>query len=141
MRTITPLFIIVSLLGATCSSLLAQEPMPDSVQQTKSFRRTITKQVSAEYLLFLPKDYKARASQKWALILFLHGSGERGTRIWLVAQHGPPKIVKAKPDFPSSLSRHNVPQERFGRAMCCCRCSMKSSRGIKSIPAGFISRA
>jgi len=100
MRTITPLFAFVFLLGAICSSLLAQEPMPDSVQQTKSFQRTITKKVGAEYLLFLPRDYKPRGSQKWPLILFLHGSGERGTKVWQVAQHGPPKIVRAKPDFP-----------------------------------------
>jgi len=100
MRIITPLFAFVFLLGAICSSLLAQEPMPDSVQQTKSFQRTITKKVGAEYLLFLPRDYKPRGLQKWPLILFLHGSGERGTKLWLVAQHGPPKIVRAKPDFP-----------------------------------------
>jgi len=110
MRTITPLFAFFFLLGAICSSLLAQEPMPDSVQQTKSFQRTITKKVSAEYLLFLPRDYKPRGSRKWPLILFLHGSGERGTKVWQVAQHGPPKIVRAKPDFPFIVVSPQCPE-------------------------------
>src|SRR5207237_821789 len=39
-------------------------------------------------------------SKRWPLIFFLHGAGERGNDIWKVAVHGPPKIVKDKPDFP-----------------------------------------
>lgn len=81
-------------------SAVAQDPAPDSVQKPKSFERRITTTVGAEYLLFLPKDYDATASKKWPLILFLHGAGERGTNVWKVAVHGPPKIVKAKPGFP-----------------------------------------
>lgn len=33
-------------------------------------------------------------------MLFLHGAGERGTNVSKVAFHGPPKIVKAQPEFP-----------------------------------------
>lgn len=63
-------------------------------QHALSFKRTVTKTVGYDYLLFLPKGYDAKAEKKWPLILFLHGAGERGTNIWLVSVHGPPKLVK-----------------------------------------------
>ncbi len=78
----------------------SQDSMPKINQTTNSFQRKITKTVGADYLLFLPKDYKANGSQRWPLILFLHGAGERGTNVSRVAAHGPPKIVKNKPDWP-----------------------------------------
>ena len=37
------------------------------------------------------------------MILFLHGAGERGTNVWKVATHGPPKNVATHPDFPFIL--------------------------------------
>ena len=90
----------IAALFSLAGSAVAQDPAPDSVQKTKSFERTITKTVSAQYLLFLPTGYDAGSSKKWPLVLFLHGAGERGTNVWKVAVHGPPKIVKDKPDFP-----------------------------------------
>ena len=55
--------------------------------------------LAADYLLSLPENYGADTSKRWPLILFLHGAGERGTNIWLVAKHGPPKIELAKKEF------------------------------------------
>ncbi len=58
------------------------------------------KQVLAtDYLLFLPAGYDADTEKRWPLILFLHGSGERGTNVWLVAKHGPPKIDTTETNF------------------------------------------
>ncbi|HEX4695630.1 prolyl oligopeptidase family serine peptidase [Sphingomonas sp.] len=45
------------------------------------------------YLIFLPKGYAAAPTQKWPLLVFLHGSGERGTDIELVKKNGPPKAI------------------------------------------------
>jgi predicted peptidase len=59
-----------------------------------------TQDVQINYLLFLPKGYDPKASQVWPLILFLHGAGERGTNVWKVATHGPPKHVATQPAFP-----------------------------------------
>lgn len=78
----------------------AQELPSDSVQKAKSFEKQVTRTVRLDYLLFLPKDYEAKASKKWPLILFLHGAGERGTNVAKVAAHGPLKILKHQPDFP-----------------------------------------
>src|SRR5262249_42214248 len=51
------------------------------------------------YLLFLPQDY-GKSEQRWPLIFFLHGAGERGTDVSKVAAHGPPKRVREHPEFP-----------------------------------------
>lgn len=52
------------------------------------------------YLLFLPQDYAKDPQKKWPMILFLHGSGQRGTVLDSVKKHGLPKIVAQKKDFP-----------------------------------------
>ena len=69
-------------------------------QTAESFHRTITKKVGYEYLLALPSGYDPTADKMWPLIIFLHGSGERGTDLWLVAKHGPPKILRGEPTAP-----------------------------------------
>ncbi|MGE0605628.1 MAG: PHB depolymerase family esterase [Pirellulales bacterium] len=91
--------------------------------------------VELDYLLYLPKDYDAQDS--WPLLLFLHGSGERGDNLDLVKVHGPPKLIAAGKQFPFIVvspqcpagrawepielvallddiaSRHNVDQDRI----------------------------
>jgi len=68
--------------------------------QARSFKGRITKTVSAEYWLYLPKEYNAKSRQRWPLILFLHGAGERGSVLSKVAAHGPPKLAMQGKDFP-----------------------------------------
>ncbi len=50
--------------------------------------------VTHRYLSFLPKDYQA-GSATYPLILFLHGSGERGLDLEEVRKHGPHKYLLA----------------------------------------------
>lgn len=52
------------------------------------------------YLLFVPATKPAAHSKGWPLLIFLHGSGERGADIEMVKVHGPPKLVSSQPDFP-----------------------------------------
>lgn len=52
------------------------------------------------YLLHLPPDYQTESGEKWPLILFLHGKGERGDDLDLVKKHGIARIVEEQPDFP-----------------------------------------
>jgi len=54
--------------------------------------------VTMNYLLYLPTGYEEK--EAWPLILFLHGSGERGDDLELVKKHGPPKIVGEGKDLP-----------------------------------------
>ena len=65
-------------------------------QKSCEMNRTI--KVSLKYLLYLPKEYEKKSS--WPLMLFLHGSGERGNDLDLVKQNGPPKLIAAGKEFP-----------------------------------------
>jgi predicted peptidase len=85
--------------------------MPQSNQTPRVFEKQITQTLRANYLLFLPEKYSSRPrAKRWPLILFLHGSGERGCDIWKVAIHGPPKIVKENPDFPFIVVSPQCPE-------------------------------
>jgi predicted peptidase len=91
-------------------SALSQSTQNDGVQTAKRFSKRVSRTVTLDYLLFLPQEYSAKPEQKWPLILFLHGAGERGTNVSLVATHGPPKIVKNKPDFPFIVVSPQCPE-------------------------------
>jgi predicted peptidase len=64
------------------------------------FQKEITKKVSLKYLLYLPKGYGQKKDQKWPVMLFLHGAGERGDDLNVVKKHGPPKLIEAGKEFP-----------------------------------------
>jgi predicted peptidase len=69
--------------------------------------------LAADYLLFLPAGYGTDAAKRWPLILFLHGAGERGTNIWQVAKHGPPKIDTTANNFPFIVVSPQCPEGKI----------------------------
>jgi len=75
----------------------------------KHFEAKVAMTVKLDYLLFLPKGYEG-STQRWPLMLFLHGSGESGSDLDKVKIHGPPKIVESKPDFPFILVSPQSPR-------------------------------
>ena len=81
-------------------SASAAPPRPPTGQHAQKFEKHIT--LKLDYLLYLPADYNRQTDKKWPLILFLHGSGERGTDVNLVKVHGPPKVVETEPDSPAN---------------------------------------
>lgn len=104
-------------LGALAAVVLAldvtaQNVKPDAAQQVRQFTRQITREVNLDYLLFVPKAAAAEPGRKWPLLLFLHGAGERGTNVWAVATHGPPKLVREKTDFPFIVVSPQCPAGR-----------------------------
>jgi len=56
-------------------------------------------EIKMKYLLHLPKGYND-TEEKWPLILFLHGAGERGDNLKKVSIHGVPKMVNGGMDLP-----------------------------------------
>lgn len=86
-----PHFALAVLIGCAALTLSGRSAEAQTVQR---FERTITKKVGYEYLLSLPQGYDPASEKKWPLMLFLHGSGERGSDLWLVAKHGPPKLLR-----------------------------------------------
>lgn len=80
----------------------------DAGQTGKKLETTV--QVQMSYLLYLPKDYEQKES--WPLLMFLHGSGERGDDLELVKKHGPPKLIAEGKEFPFIVVSPQCPKER-----------------------------
>ncbi|HEX3000479.1 MAG TPA: hypothetical protein VHR86_09625, partial [Armatimonadota bacterium] len=65
-----------------------------------ALRKKTGDQHPLQYLLSLPQGYAADLTKRWPLILFLHGSGERGDDLERVKTHGPPQGCReACPSF------------------------------------------
>jgi predicted peptidase len=84
--------------GASAGNARAEEPKAGK-QVEQRFEYTKNPRYSMGYLLYLPANY-GKSGEKHPLILFLHGSGERGSNLSLVKRHGPPKIVEERSDLP-----------------------------------------
>ena len=61
-----------------------------------------------EYQLHIPTG--TRGEEGWPLLIFLHGSGERGSDIAQVKVHGPPKVADRDPAFPFILVSPQLPE-------------------------------
>jgi len=81
-------------------------------QHPMNLETKITKRIHGQYLLYLPEKYESE-NQKWPLMLFLHGAGERGEDLELVKTHGPPKIIQNKSDFPFVLISPQCPKNEW----------------------------
>jgi predicted peptidase len=90
----------------TAGVLWAQQPAStpsprDDVRTgltTHSFQRKVTTPVGGKYLLYLPEHY-GRNDAKLPLILFLHGSGERGN-LNALRNFGPVRVSQQQRGFP-----------------------------------------
>src|SRR5947199_3431584 len=60
------------------------------------------------YLRYLPEDYKT-ARKSWPLVLFLHGSGERGTDRKKLERQGLTKLAAGR-SFPFILVAPQIPE-------------------------------
>ncbi len=110
MRRQTPVLVALVLLFVSgCSGSRFVAPLPGG-QSAQSFAREITTTVSANYLLYLPDEY-GTTDRRWPLVLFLHGSGERGTDLSRVKIHGPLKLVDQGKKFPFILVSPQCPED------------------------------
>jgi predicted peptidase len=82
-------------------------------QQTAQLERQVT--IKLNYLIYLPKDYDKQNS--WPLLLFLHGSGERGDDLELVKVHGPPKLIGGGKQFPFIVVSPQCPKDQRWQAV------------------------
>ncbi len=83
----------------------ASEAQPNR-QQSAALDRMV--RVQMDYLIYLPSNYDSRES--WPLLLFLHGSGERGDNLELVKKHGPPKLIQEGKEFPFIVVSPQCPE-------------------------------
>jgi predicted peptidase len=106
------LFIVVCLVwgagarGAESAGPGKQVPTATTVKVTSGGEE---RAATLRYLLYLPSDYDAQGTTQWPLVLFLHGSGERGDDIEKVKIHGPPKLVSQGKAYPFVLVSPQCP--------------------------------
>lgn len=74
--------------------------MAVKTQTVRMWSGTVKRSVSLGYLLHVPRVPEGPPPDGFPVLLFLHGSGERGTRPMCVAKHGPPKLARLDPAFP-----------------------------------------
>lgn len=81
-------------------------------QTPHNFQKEVKLTLTANYLLYLPKDYED-SDKEFPLVLFLHGMGERGTDIEKVKTHGLPKLINEGKEFPFIVVSPQCPDEYF----------------------------
>ena len=85
-----------------------------AMQTPQRFQKSITRTVKYGYQLYLPDGYR-KTGDRWPLMIFLHGVGERGTNVNKVTVHGPPKLAKAGKNLPFVLVSPQCPDDRTWR--------------------------
>lgn len=89
--------------GIAILCFLFSFPLHAQVKPSKlsaqSLSRQIAKTVAATYLLYLPKQYSTDDNKHYPLLLFLHGSGERGTNVNSLKRVGIPKLIESGGEF------------------------------------------
>lgn len=93
---------------ALCTALSAQAQAPQKA-------RTTTVHAKLSYLAFLPKSYSAKGAPV-PMIIFLHGSGERGSDLNKVKAWGPPAIAEKDPAFPFMVVSPQAPEGEWWHA-------------------------
>lgn len=78
-------------------------------QEPATFTKTVCKDVELRHWVYLPKEYGADTTKSWPLILFLHGSGERGNELDRVKVNGLPKELGAGREIPAIVLSPQCP--------------------------------
>ena len=112
MRTFL-LLTVLTLLSTTANLVSASDSPQSGQQQPEKLDRTL--RLNMQYLLYLPQDYEDH--DKWPLLLFLHGGGERGDDIELLKIHGPPKLIAAGKQFPMIVVSPQCPKDQRWRSV------------------------
>jgi predicted peptidase len=86
-----------------------------AIGQSPQMKKRTTINAEINYLLFLPKDYSETGTPS-PMIVFLHGSGERGNDLEKVKAWGPPAMVEKNPDFPFIVVSPQCPEEQYWNA-------------------------
>ena len=83
----------------------AQSQLLEDEQQTVTIE-------NLKYYLYYPPGYEAESSEKFPLLLFLHGGGDSGDSIGRVKSSGPPKLIADGKDFPFLILAPQNPHKK-----------------------------
>ena len=110
-----PLIVAILVPNGDCSTSCAQET--DVVNQDKQASRLTTQRLEVQrpiklnYWVGQPDNYESQ--EKWPVVLFLHGAGERGNDLELVKVHGPPKRIQQGHRFPFIMVAPQCPAGKW----------------------------
>jgi predicted peptidase len=90
-------------------ALLMAAPALAQTTETLAYDGGWTDAAAGEALVSLPRAYDADPDRRWPVLLFLHGAGERGDSLVLVAVHGPIRERRAGRDLPFVVVAPQVP--------------------------------
>jgi predicted peptidase len=94
--------VVAAMLALSTSEPWAARPNIDPGEHTQRFEGVVRRKVRLPYLLWMPEAGQ-RPAAGWPLVIFLHGSGERGDDLARVKANGPPKYAGAGRRFPFVL--------------------------------------
>lgn len=86
MRILTLFAAALSVFSASCAA--TSEPSRETANEPYRF------------LQYVPKNHATDSTQHFPVLIFLHGSGEIGTELEVVKNHGPPMLIAQGHDFP-----------------------------------------
>lgn len=104
----TPIMVLGAEDNGTAVSIQEKVPLASPVVESM-----YSEKADLKYLLTFPKGYDANSSEKRPLIVFLHGSGERGNDIEGVKKHGIPKVYNQIEDFPFITISPQCPADSY----------------------------
>ena len=99
----------VSLFSLLVLASAVRADTPAKAQSAQTFEGQVTLAVKYDYLISLPQGYESEANKRWPLVVFLHGSGERGSQVEQVMRHGPPKLIAAGKAIPAIVISPQCP--------------------------------
>jgi predicted peptidase len=108
MKSVACLLTVASLFTFTSCASMKSKSNAGALSSGK-LKCRISKTVETRYLCYLPADYNPKSGQRWPLLLFLHGAGERGTNVQDVAIHGPLKLIKQGRELPFVIVAPHCP--------------------------------
>lgn len=105
------------------------EPAPSDLEDLRAVTTTLAERQPATslqsttvgaavgFFAYLPEDHYLHPGDHFPLLIFLHGSGEKGngtTELARVLVHGPPKLIRNGRDFPFIVVSPQLPGNQGG---------------------------
>jgi predicted peptidase len=98
---------LVGLMISLACVVVNAEPT-GAAQERGSFKAVLSRSIEYEYLIFLPRGYKAEPKRRWPTLLFLHGTREAGEELSQLNKCGPARIIQE--GVPEQGSSHSLSQ-------------------------------
>jgi predicted peptidase len=100
----------LAMLATTASSA-----SPAPAQTTERATLQVSFPYTYNYLLGLPAGYadEENADERWPLLLFLHGMGERGDDLQKIRRHGPPRLLDEDGPLPFVVVSPQCPDDEW----------------------------